>query len=178
MEGIERRMQAADAGRAALAALPAAERGASVLLNQVAVLLEEQGRREEARPLYDEAVATVPFPCPYEPWLANAERFPQRHSRLFLFKKKQITISICFAPAPVRRGRWRNAQRLEPFVRFLAIPCDAPPKQGQAWRFCRSHSSEAAWPSSAIVPRAGVDHCAAVGRGAGTPPSARIGEVG
>ena len=79
----------------------------------------------------------------------------------FSSRKSKSQSQFAFAPAPVRRGRWRNAQRLEPFVRFLAIPCDAPPKQGQAWRFCRSHSSEAAWPSSAIVPRAGVDKCAA-----------------
>ena len=47
----------ADAGRAALAALPAAERATSVLLNNVAMLLQEQGRLDEARPLFEEYMA-------------------------------------------------------------------------------------------------------------------------
>jgi tetratricopeptide (TPR) repeat protein len=47
----------ADAGRGALAALPPAERATSKLINQVAMLLKEQGRLDEARPLLEEAVA-------------------------------------------------------------------------------------------------------------------------
>jgi tetratricopeptide (TPR) repeat protein len=46
----------AGAGRAALAALPQAKRATSVLLNQVALLLQDQGRLDEARPLLEEAL--------------------------------------------------------------------------------------------------------------------------
>jgi tetratricopeptide (TPR) repeat protein len=47
----------ADAGRGALAALPQAERATSTLINQVARLLHDQGRLDEARPLLEEALA-------------------------------------------------------------------------------------------------------------------------
>ena len=42
--------------RAALARLPAAERGTSVLINQLGVLLKRMGKLDEARPLYEEAL--------------------------------------------------------------------------------------------------------------------------
>ena len=42
--------------QAALARLPAAERGTSVLLSNLGTLLQRMGKREEARPLYEEAL--------------------------------------------------------------------------------------------------------------------------
>ena len=43
-------------GRAALGRLPAAERGTSVLINNLAILLQDMGKLEEARPLFEEAL--------------------------------------------------------------------------------------------------------------------------
>ena len=43
-------------GRAALARLPAAERGTSVLIDRLATLLQDHGEYEEAEPLYREAL--------------------------------------------------------------------------------------------------------------------------
>ena len=42
--------------RAALARLPEGERGTSVLINQLGVLLQKMGKLDEARPLYEEAL--------------------------------------------------------------------------------------------------------------------------
>ena len=42
--------------RAALARMPAAERGTSLLLNSVARMLKDQGKLDEAEPLYREAL--------------------------------------------------------------------------------------------------------------------------
>jgi tetratricopeptide (TPR) repeat protein len=42
--------------RAALERLPAAERGTSVLINQLATLLQDMGKLEEAKPLFEEAL--------------------------------------------------------------------------------------------------------------------------
>jgi tetratricopeptide (TPR) repeat protein len=42
--------------QAALARLPAAKRGTSVLLNRLGLLLQKMGKQEEARPLYEEAL--------------------------------------------------------------------------------------------------------------------------
>jgi tetratricopeptide (TPR) repeat protein len=57
-EVIQERLRewVADAGRAALGALPAAERATSSLLNKLAMLLYHQGRLDEARPLLEEAL--------------------------------------------------------------------------------------------------------------------------
>ena len=46
----------AAAGRAALEELPADERGTSCLINNLAMLLRDQGRLKEAEPLYTEAL--------------------------------------------------------------------------------------------------------------------------